>query len=108
MVDYSKSLSERADGPISVVTSPTQWEQMRDFHSRSTGWILPTMWSKNTTVLGELVLVWTMLQPTLQAAWRHTYAWHDKLDQFPAPDSTRSDRLFHADSISNALWSSQS
>ena len=82
--------------------------QWYDFHSHSMGWILPTMWSKNTMVLGESVLVWTMLQLTLQAAWHHTYVWHDKLDQFPAPDSTWSDQLFHTNSISNALWSSQS
>ncbi len=31
----------------------------------------PPMWSKNTTMLGESVLLWTMLQLTLQAAWHH-------------------------------------
>jgi len=70
--------------------------------------ILPPMWSQNTTMLGELVLLWAMLQPTLQAAWHHTYTWHEKLDQFPAPESTLSNRLFHANSNSNTLWSSQS
>jgi len=97
-------LRERGDNPISVVTSLKQWEQMHDFHSHSPSHVVP----KHHTMLGELMLLWAMLQPTLQAAWHHTYTWHEKLDQFPAPESTLSNRLFHANSNSNNLWSSQS
>ena len=92
-----------------VECSDTQhWEQMRAFHSNRKGWPTPLQLSQQL-IIGESVLLWMMLQPTLDTAWHHTYAWFAQLNHFPTPDRlTLQDWLLLGDSISKALWNSQS
>jgi len=64
------------------VTDLQQWEQMQTFHSLPTAWP-PVSQSSNIMLLEESVLQWMMRQPSLDAAWRHTYAWMAQLDSQP-------------------------
>jgi len=74
-----------------------QWKQTRAFYTTS-GWpdIFPAQ-QKNFPLLGESVLVWTML-PTLDTLWLRTYAWTEELDKVQLPPYI----------ISKALWNQRS
>jgi len=64
----------------------TKWQAMCQFHSQKALWPFPhAHQSTTTTVPGESVLIWTLLQPTLDKSWRQMYAWNDQLEAGPHP-----------------------
>ena len=55
-----------------------QWQLMHQFHSCTASWVFPHGHQSTTAIMPEeLVLMWTLLQPTLDTPWQHTYAWMD-------------------------------
>jgi len=82
-----------------VSTDSYQWEQMRTFHA-----LLftrdPPFPTCDTTVTGESALSWTMSMPSLDTAWRRTYAWtEERKFQSVAPSAP-----VHLPRLSLAMW----
>jgi len=76
----------------------TQWKLMRAFHSTS-GWHDNFPPQRNhLPLLGESVLLWTMLQSIPDTPWLRTYAWTEELDTVQLPPYI----------ISKALWNQRS
>jgi len=90
--DQSASLLEATDGLY-------HWEQMRTFHVLHTTWA-PLFQSYDTTVTGESALIRTMSTPSLDTAWRRTYAWTEEREFQPAALSAP----VRFPSISLAMW----
>jgi len=94
------------DSPAMIVIK--HWESMRDFHLWQTGWLPPSPNSNLATMFGESVLLWTMLQPTLDSPWHRTYAWTQWLEHSNLPDGpSHQDRLTYNKSMSHSMWNSQ-
>jgi len=62
--------------------------------AQSAGWTSP---SESTS---GSVLLWTMLQTTLDNPWKQTYTWHDSTNYSWIIDG----HCFHLTSISTAMW----
>jgi len=79
----------------------TQWETMQEFYSSAPHWSLTD--TLNTNQTGELPLVWTQQNLTLDGARLHTYAWNGQL----ATDSQIDPPPGQPTLISQALWNMQ-
>jgi len=99
---------EKSSDPVKM-----KWQVMHPFHSRIASQLFPHSQQITTDMSEELVLMWTILQPTLDMPWRHTYAWHGQLDglAMAIDDSDfqsvywQFSKSFQGASISKALWS---
>jgi len=88
-----------------------QWVQMRGFHALHMCWHLVPSISITEDIAkhGRSIFWFTMLKPTLDKPWHHTYAWTDQLESFLAFDGPTSHCRYCQDKcISNALWNFQS
>jgi len=104
--------------PVFVATTNiilTKWQLMRHFHCHTNSGLFPHGHQLDTAILPEeSILLWTLLQPTLDSPWRQTYVWNEQLDQLVQaidncdPQSTyqQFSRFFQGACISKALWSS--
>jgi len=104
--------------PVFVATTTTiltKWQSMRHFHRHTNSGLFPHGHQPDTAILPEeSVLLWTLLQPTLDSPRRQTYAWNEQLDQLVQaiddcdPQSTfqQFTRFFQGACISKAMWSS--
>jgi len=95
----------------------TNWQAMRKFHSHTASQLFPHGHQLTTGMPEELVLMWTILQPTLDMMpWRHTYVWNDQLDGLvQAMDNSnfqstywQFSKFFQGASISKAQWNAPS
>ncbi len=97
-------------------STTTNWQAMHKFHSRTASQLFPHSHQINTGMPEELVLMWTILQPTLDMPWRHTYAWNDQLDGLvQVMDNSdfqstyrKFSKFFQGASISKAQWNAPS
>jgi len=93
-----------ADETLSVEVM--QWKLTQSFHSTS-GWpdIFPAEWN-HFPLLGESVLLWMMLQPTLDTPWLWMYARMEELDMVQLPPySISSKALWNQRSCHHCQWS---
>jgi len=93
----------------------TQWKSMHHVHSRNASRLFPNGHHHTVDAAPEeSVLMWTLLQPTLDTPWRHTYAWNEQLEGLVEAindsdfQSTyqQFSKFFDGVTISKALWSS--
>jgi len=91
-----------------------KWKSMRQVHSRKASRLFPHGHHFTTNIMPEeSVLMWTLLQPTLDTPWRHTYAWNGQLDGLvEAIDDSdfhstyqQFSMFFDGITISKAMWS---
>jgi len=80
--DYTRTTPESVlDSSVDLSatdgTDSYHWEQMRTFHTFLSA-RAPPFSTRDTTVTGDSALQWTMLMPSLDTAWRRTYAWTEE------------------------------
>jgi len=92
---------------------PTKMQQqlMHQFHSCIASQLFPHGHQFITAIMSEeLVLMWTILQPTLDMPWQHMYAWNGQLDGIDKSNFQSTywqlSKFFKGASIAKALWNS--